>query len=421
MRMTASARSAEPSASAETSSRWHVCENARCAFVAPERAAEAARDARRGAQRGRQARAARGLDHDRVELLVPGDLVVDRAGVAAAARIRAGHERMQPVELIARRRAAPRAPRPPARAAPAPRRGRSGRRSRTGARARRGAARCRRAPRPRAARAPRARACASSRSAWRATRCAAADQARTHPRESPPAAPRKREGSSSGWAMIGEAAVKECIQNHAATAKATREPRILHSKHADRYLRDVLVLAKRPCISAHSRHTSAGVALVRYERMFATLDGTVDQARERRREARRRELRALCEQEARIKQRVTEIVREADDDGDWRAAGCSSSAQWLAQVSSSDHRTRRAHHAHERRAAEPAGARPRAEHGRVDARSGRGRRRVRDARDRCATRARRGRQAAERDRAGRAHARPARRSTTTRRCMSGAR
>ena len=52
-----------------------------------------------------------------------------------------------------------------------------------------------------------------------------------------------------------------------------------------------------------------------------------------------RELRSLCEQEARIKQRVTEIVREADDHGDWKAAGCSSSAQWLAQVSSSDHRT----------------------------------------------------------------------------------
>ena len=34
-----------------------------------------------------------------------------------------------------------------------------------------------------------------------------------------------------------------------------------------------------------------------------------------------------------------EIVREADDDADWRAAGCSSSAQWLAQLSSSDHRT----------------------------------------------------------------------------------
>ena len=73
--------------------------------------------------------------------------------------------------------------------------------------------------------------------------------------------------------------------------------------------------------------------------MFATPDGTIDQVRERRREARRRELRSLCEQEARIKQRVTQIVREADDDGDWRAAGCSSSAQWLAQVCSSDHRT----------------------------------------------------------------------------------
>jgi hypothetical protein len=79
--------------------------------------------------------------------------------------------------------------------------------------------------------------------------------------------------------------------------------------------------------------------LIRYERMFATQEGTVDQLRERRREARRCELRSLCEQEARIKQRVTEIVREADDDGDWQAAGCSSSAQWLAQVCSSDHRS----------------------------------------------------------------------------------
>jgi hypothetical protein len=73
--------------------------------------------------------------------------------------------------------------------------------------------------------------------------------------------------------------------------------------------------------------------------MFVALDGSIDQARERRREARRCELRSLCEQEARIKQRVTQIVREADDEGDWRAAGCSSSAQWLAQVSSSEHRS----------------------------------------------------------------------------------
>ena len=40
-----------------------------------------------------------------------------------------------------------------------------------------------------------------------------------------------------------------------------------------------------------------------------------------------------------MKQRVTELVRAADDRGDWRAAGCSSSAQWLAQISSSDYRT----------------------------------------------------------------------------------
>jgi hypothetical protein len=76
-----------------------------------------------------------------------------------------------------------------------------------------------------------------------------------------------------------------------------------------------------------------------YERMFVNQDEAVDQVRERRREARRRELRSLGEQEARIKQRVTQIVREADDDGDWKAAGCSSSAQWLAQISSSDYRT----------------------------------------------------------------------------------
>src|SRR6478735_9339108 len=94
-----------------------------------------------------------------------------------------------------------------------------------------------------------------------------------------------------------------------------------------------------PWKSAQFRRTFRVVRLVAYERMFATLEGTVDQALERRREARRRELRALCEQEARIKQRVTQIVREADDDEDWRAAGCSSSAQWLAQVCSSDHRS----------------------------------------------------------------------------------
>ena len=54
---------------------------------------------------------------------------------------------------------------------------------------------------------------------------------------------------------------------------------------------------------------------------------------------RRCELVSIFAQQARLEQRVTQLVREADDDGDWRAAGCSSSAQWFAQVSSSDHRT----------------------------------------------------------------------------------
>src|SRR5471032_3354933 len=93
------------------------------------------------------------------------------------------------------------------------------------------------------------------------------------------------------------------------------------------------------CISAQFRHTSGGALLVAYERMFATAEGTVDQVRERRRDARRREVRAICEQQARLAQRLTEIVREAEDEEDWRAAGCSSSAQWLAQISSSDYRS----------------------------------------------------------------------------------
>jgi hypothetical protein len=63
--------------------------------------------------------------------------------------------------------------------------------------------------------------------------------------------------------------------------------------------------------------------------MFATLEGTIDQALERERDACRCEMRSLCAEEARIKQRLTELVRAADDRGDWRAAGCSSSAQWF--------------------------------------------------------------------------------------------
>ena len=82
-----------------------------------------------------------------------------------------------------------------------------------------------------------------------------------------------------------------------------------------------------------------GVILVSCEQMFAAADGTVDQALERRREVRRCRVRANRERVARLDQELTEIVREADDEGDWRSAGCSSSAQWVAQLCRSDHRT----------------------------------------------------------------------------------
>ncbi len=73
--------------------------------------------------------------------------------------------------------------------------------------------------------------------------------------------------------------------------------------------------------------------------MFAPDIGTVDQLLERRRAARRREVVSICALQARLAQRLTQVVRAADDDEDWVAAGCSSSAQWLAQISQSDHRT----------------------------------------------------------------------------------
>jgi hypothetical protein len=71
------------------------------------------------------------------------------------------------------------------------------------------------------------------------------------------------------------------------------------------------------------------------ERMF----GTVDQALDREREVCEREIREICVRRARDDQRLTLLVRGADDRGFWQAAGCSSSAQWRALLSSSDHRT----------------------------------------------------------------------------------
>jgi hypothetical protein len=71
------------------------------------------------------------------------------------------------------------------------------------------------------------------------------------------------------------------------------------------------------------------------ERMF----GTMVQGLEREREACESEIREICARRARDDQRLTLLVRGADDRGFWQAAGCSSSAQWLALLSSSDHRT----------------------------------------------------------------------------------
>ncbi len=91
--------------------------------------------------------------------------------------------------------------------------------------------------------------------------------------------------------------------------------------------------------SARSRHgwrSGAGTL----ERMFAAVDGTVDEALERRREA--SSARAAC-RSARRRRGSSSGSRSSCvtpmTTRDWRAAGCSSSAQWLAQLSSSDHRT----------------------------------------------------------------------------------
>ena len=73
--------------------------------------------------------------------------------------------------------------------------------------------------------------------------------------------------------------------------------------------------------------------------MFALQAGTVDQALELRREARRCRVRANRDLVARLDHELTEIVREAEDEGDWQSAGCSSGAQWVAQLSRSDYRT----------------------------------------------------------------------------------
>ena len=75
--------------------------------------------------------------------------------------------------------------------------------------------------------------------------------------------------------------------------------------------------------------------------MFGTAQGTIDHTFERECAAVVDEVLAIREQQARLDQRLTEITRRADDRGYWKAAGCSSLAQWLAQITSSDYRAAR--------------------------------------------------------------------------------
>jgi hypothetical protein len=73
--------------------------------------------------------------------------------------------------------------------------------------------------------------------------------------------------------------------------------------------------------------------------MFGTSHGTIDHEFERQYEADQRELRSIVEQKARLDQRLTVISRRAEQRQYWKAAGCSSPAQWLAQITSSEYRT----------------------------------------------------------------------------------
>ena len=72
--------------------------------------------------------------------------------------------------------------------------------------------------------------------------------------------------------------------------------------------------------------------------MFGTAEGTIDQALERERVACRRELRRSCRAGAPPATRHGARARGRRR-GDWNAEGCSPSAQWVAQLSSSDYRT----------------------------------------------------------------------------------
>jgi hypothetical protein len=65
----------------------------------------------------------------------------------------------------------------------------------------------------------------------------------------------------------------------------------------------------------------------------------IDHTYERQREADEREARAIVSQQAQLSQRLTVISRRAEARGYGAATGCTSAAQWLAQITSSDYGT----------------------------------------------------------------------------------
>jgi hypothetical protein len=72
--------------------------------------------------------------------------------------------------------------------------------------------------------------------------------------------------------------------------------------------------------------------------MFGVVDEERSHPVESADEALWRELGEISDLEARNKQRVTELVRLADERGTWKRAGCSSLAQWFAQAFRCDYR-----------------------------------------------------------------------------------
>src|ERR1700712_2375073 len=75
--------------------------------------------------------------------------------------------------------------------------------------------------------------------------------------------------------------------------------------------------------------------------MFDTPDETIDWAFTRECEAAEREEIAIRDAQAQLDQRRLTLSRRSEDRGYWKHAGCTSNAQWMAPLTSSDFRAAR--------------------------------------------------------------------------------